>query len=170
MAPTPSPGLSEYKSSISLCRGHLGGQRGQKAWQAQSPFKRISLSSAKGTLEGAGLPPGRIIAAGGKSWARPSSWLPQGPLCPHSPDQIPCLGCANALGTWGKHPGLKTPQPYLEQAPAGKLEAGGDVSLLQRTNSFQGLSGAPTSLQTLVMLMKDPSSLFTGAHLQKTSF
>lgn len=63
----------------------------------------------------------------------------------------------------------------LYQTPPGELQAEegsaelGTFSLLERTNNFQVLSGAPISLRTLVMLMKDPSSLFIRAHLQKTS-
>lgn len=71
-------------------------------------------------------------------------------------------------GLGGKQLGLKSPQPYLEHSPAGELKAEGDLSLLERTKSFQVVSGVPISWQTLVMLMKDPSSLLLRVHLQKT--
>lgn len=77
LAPTLSPRLSEYKSGVSLHRGHLGGQRGQEVHQAYSPIKPISLAP-----EGARWLLHRIIAAGGKSLARPR--LPQRPLMPQT--------------------------------------------------------------------------------------
>lgn len=85
-----------------------------------------------------------------------------------------CWDVQNAPRTRGKEAGFKNPKG-LYQTPPGELQAEegsaelGTFSLLERTNNFQVLSGAPISLRTLVMLMKDPSSLFIRAHLQKTS-
>lgn len=68
----------------------------------------------------------------------------------------------NAPRTRGKEAGFKNPKG-LYQTPPGELQAEegsaelGTFSLLERTNNFQVLSGAPISLRTLVMLMKDRS-------------
>lgn len=110
-APTSSPRLSEYKSGISLHRGHLGGQRGQEAQQAYNPYKPISLApvNPRVVLH-------RIIAVGGKSWVRPR--LPRRPLMPQTTAHSWVV--QNAPKTGGKQVSLKIPWFCLDRAGSSR--------------------------------------------------